>query len=228
MPARNGTSPLLNRLTLATAGMVLLLGLAAPASAQIAVAAKGGTAGIGVDAGLSVFGPLSLRVGLGLTDVLALDSEFAVEDVTYELTLPSRFIMAGLDLRLLGPLSASGGLLFREGDLGLSAEISGSQTIGGTTYTESGTLSGKLEMNAMAPYLALSMGHLADRGLGFFVMTGAAFSGQPTVAITASGPITQVDGFSESLETARQEAQDQVPGWLKVYPLLQIGVRFGF
>jgi hypothetical protein len=221
-------APFITRLGVTAAGLALCFGLATPVSAQIAVGAKAGSAGFGVDAGLSIFGPLSLRVGLGVTDVLSLDPAFSVDDLTYELKLPTSFVLAGVDLRLLGPLGVSGGFLLREGDLGVDAELTGSQTVGGTTYTETGTLSGTVKMNALAPYLAVSVGHLAARGIGFFAMAGAAFAGEPTVALTAAGPITLVDGFSQSLETARQEAQDQIPGWLKVYPLVQVGVRLGF
>jgi hypothetical protein len=211
-------------------GLVVLLSLslAGPASAQLGIAAKAGTAGIGADVGLGLSGPLSLRLGVGLTDLVSFDNQFEVEDLTYTLTLPSRFLMVGADLNLLGPLNLSGGMLWREGDLAVETEVFGATEIGGVTYTESGRISGMLEMKPSSPYVALSLGGLARRGVGIFVMAGAVLSGEPTVRLSADGPITQVPGFGDSLEVARQEAQDQIPEWLTVWPLVQVGFRIGF
>jgi len=208
--------------------LVSFFASASPAAAQIAVAAKAGTAGLGVDLGVGLSGPLSLRLGLGVTDYLPLDAQFDVEALTYTLTLPRRFLMLGADLNLLGPLNLSGGMLWREGDLGVETEVTGTTEIGGVIYSESGLISGLLEMKPASPYVALSLGQLARRGPGFFLMVGAALSGEPTVRLEASGPIAQAPGFQNSLDVARQEAQDQIPEWLTVWPLVQIGFRFGF
>lgn len=208
--------------------VILWLFCASPGFAQTGVGVKAGTAGVGVDVGFAVSGPLSVRLGLGITDVLPLDDQFEVEDLTYTLSLPRRFMMLGADLHLLGPLNLSGGMLWRSGDLGVATEVFGTTEIGGVTYTEPGRIAGTLEMGSVAPYVGVSLGRLARRGPGIFLMVGAAFSGQPTVRLDASGPITQVPGFTQSLETAREEAQDQIPEWLTLWPILQFGFRFGF
>ncbi len=207
--------------------LVLWLGFAVPASGQFAVGAKAGTAGVGVDLGLGISGPLSLRIGLGVTDVVPFENQFEVDDLTYTLSLPRRFLMVGADLHLLGPLNISGGMIWREGDFALTSDVTGSTRIGGVTYTETGTLTGVLQMDAMSPYVGLSFGRLARRGIGAFLMVGAAVSGEPTVLLSATGAVTTVPGFEQSLEIAREEAQALIPEWLTVWPLIQIGVRIG-
>jgi hypothetical protein len=209
--------------------LLLGIGLARPATAQYGIGVKAGTAGMGADLGLGISGPLSLRVGVGVTDLpgVTITGQFEVEDLTYTLTLPRRFVMVGLDLHLLGPLVISGGMIWRDGDLAFTADVVGATQIGGVTYTEPGTLTGVLEMEALAPFVGLSLGRLAHRGAGAFVMVGAAVSGEPLVGLSATGPITGVPGFDQSLEVARAEAQDRIPDWLTVWPIVQIGFRVG-
>ncbi len=208
--------------TVATAAVLLIA--ASPVAAQFGIGVKAGSLGLGVDAGIGLGGPLTLRVGAGYLPVDR-DGEFSGR--TYNVELPPTMVTVGAQLHLTGPLHLVGGVLWRNEDVTFSSDISGSTTIGGTTYTSSGRLDGRMEGQRTAPYLGIGFGSLTRFGVGLYGEVGAAYTGEPTFRMEGSGPISEQPGFEASLREEERRAQDDAPGWVNFWPVVQVGVRIG-
>lgn len=214
----------MKRTTAVMAVAASLLLFSAPLSAQFGVAVKAGSAGVGADVGFSLSGPLTLRAGAGY---LPLERDGDLSGRTFSIETPPTLVTVGADLKLVGPLRLTGGVLFRSDDIVFSTDISGSTTIGNETYTSSGTLHGRMEDQKTAPYLGIGFGSLTGTGIGFFAEVGAAFTGEPTFRLTGSGPISEQPGFEASLREEERKIQDDHPEWLKFWPMVQVGLRIG-
>ena len=62
----------------------------------------------------------------------------------------------------------------------------------------------------------------------FLSVTGpAAFLGDPALTLRADGPISGDAEFQANLERERQAVQEDLDRWVKVYPILNLGLRVG-
>lgn len=222
------TLPALLRPLLAAALAAVLLA-PAPAAAQtgVSVGVRAGTLGLGAEASLRVMDNLAVRGGLGVFPF-----EYAGDfgDVRYTVEPTSPLASIGVDyFPGFGGLRVGGGMLFFSNETTMLGEFTGTVDIGGTTYSGSdvGTLSGALDHGSMAPYVNLGLGGRGGRGLGLFLDLGAAFMSEPSLSLTASGPAAQSPQFQQDLERERRDAEEDARRYLRVWPVLSVGLRFG-
>jgi hypothetical protein len=103
--------------------------------------------------------------------------------------------------------------------------------INNTIYTAAqvGSLTGTGKFgNDVAPYLGLGWTtHRTVKGFGFFSDLGVMFSGSPTVALKASGPISTDPTFQSNLAQEGRKVNDDLEA-ATVYPVIRIGLMYRF
>ncbi len=211
---------------------LLTLALPAAASAQLSVGARAGTAGLGGEVSYGLTRLLAVRGGIGFVPY-TYDDEF--EGVDYEVTFPDMIWNVGLDVYPTGGgLRLSAGLLHRPA-FELDAVGQQQATIGGRTYTGDLNIQGRLSNEReTAPYATIGFGRATGRGFGFYVDLGAAFVGEGEINL--SGTCTETSTgqpcpeFDQRLQQEEAEANaqlDEFGSFVKVHPILQIGLRIG-
>jgi hypothetical protein len=207
---------------------IIMLALPVGAHAQtVGIGVRAGTLGLGAEASVRITNNLGVRAGFG---VIPIEYEGEFSDVDYTITPTSPLANLGIDLYPLGGgFRIGGGLLFISEPTTLEGEYSGTVEIGGRTYTgsEVGTLTGLLDHGSMAPYVTIGFGRTMARGLGLFLDLGAAFLEEPAVSFTASGPAASNQQFQDDLRRHEQQAQEDANEYLRILPILSIGLRFG-
>lgn len=210
----------------------MALALPASAAAQISVGARAGTLGLGAEASFGLTRLLAIRGGVGFVPYTYEDD---FEDVHYEVTFPERIWNVGIDFYPTGGgLRLSAGLLHRPA-FELDAEGQQQATIGGRTYNGDLNVHGELSNEKeTAPYAAIGFGRATGRGIGFFVDLGAAFVGEGEINL--SGTCTETSTgqpcpeFDQRLQEEEDEANAQLDdfgSFVKIHPILQIGLRIG-
>lgn len=195
------------------------------AHSQLAVMPRIGSPGIGADLAYEVSPWIVVRGGAAF---VPFDPEFEVSDVDYEADLPTN-ASAALDVHLGGTgFRVSGGLFFLTEDLVLSAFGDGEVEIGDETFSfeNTGRLEATGDYRGTAPFLSVGFGRAGGPGTGVFLELGAAFIGEPDVAITAEN-----EDANAALQAALDRELDDLDDDLEdvsIYPILNLGVRFGF
>lgn len=112
----------------------------------------------------------------------------------------------------------------------LRATPQSTTTIGAIAYTPAqiGTISGRAEVKNVAPQLTLGYGGGLHRGLSVNVEAGALFQGAVRVRdYSSNGTLANDPRFIAELEKERLNTQRKVDDY-KVYPILQIGLKYRF
>ena len=203
---------------------LLALAPAGLAAQGLSVGAKIGTVGVGGEAALGLTPNLTIRGGIGF---MPFDFESDIEDIDYSVEPPGMFMTAGVDLKLVGPLRLMGGFLYRSEGIAFAADVSGSTEVGDETFTSNGTLEGLVDSSTLSPYLGIGIGHAPGSGVGVFLDMAVAFTGDPTLELSATGPISQEPGFAAELERERSRAEEDLGQYYRYWPILSFGIRFG-
>ena len=97
------------------------------------------------------------------------------------------------------------------------------------TPEEIGTLTGVIESSGSAPYVLIGFGRHTAEGVGLFLDLGFAFMGDPTVRLGArDGTLSDdVDPLMSALLQEAEDFEDDVPGYMKFWPILSLGIRVG-
>jgi len=189
----------------------------------LALGARAGSLGLGGEAAYGLSETLTVRGGFGVFP-FEYDGEFEEEE--YTVSLPTSIWSVGLDLYPGGgPIRLMGGFIGRSGDIEVESTFSGEREIGDTEYTSSGTLLGTLDQGSVAPFLGLGFGRHTGGGFGFFLDLGVAFTGEPDVTITPSGPIASEPGIQEALREEENTIQDEAGAYLEYWPILSLGIK---
>ena len=212
----------------AVATFLLAALLASPptAAAQVGVGIRAGTLGLGADLAIALSPNIQIRGGGAIQPV---DPTFSISDIKYTVDLPGSFVNVGIDLFPTGGgFRIGGGLLYKPDDISISGEFTGSVDIGGRSYTgsEVGTLTGTVSSKSTAPYAMIGFGKHASSGIGLFLDLGAAFVGEQTVTLTATGAAASNSQFLLDLESERMDAEDSL-NKVKIYPMVNLGLRIG-
>lgn len=197
-------------------------------SGQLGVAARASTIGIGAEAAVELSERLVLRGGMGLT---AFDVSTSFDSIAVDLEMPDSWYNLGLDLYLNSALRVGAGILFKSDDPTATARLEGPVDVGERTFTpeEIGTLTGVLDSNDRAPYLLIGFGKHTARGLGLTLDVGAAFTGDPDVTLDAEGGTFSDEAeLQSSLDQEAQDFEDDMKTYLRIWPILSLGVRLGF
>ena len=211
-----------------TATMLVMSMAPAAATAQtLSIAPKIGTVGVGADLGIGLGDAVVLRGGFGLFPI---DWEQEYSGIDWKVQLPSD-ITVGLDFHPWGGIFRfSAGVMARNEDLTIDGAYEGSVTIGDETYTddEVGALTGVVENNRVAPFAMIGLGKHGTSGFGLFVDLGAAWLGDPTLTVDASGLVADDPEFQANLERERADIEDELDTWARWYPILTLGFKIGF
>ena len=217
--------------------LLLLAALAATgaggraASAQVGIAGRIGTLGIGAEAALDLSGRLALRAGFGagvLLQTFTPATSFDGIDVTLE--MPDSWYNVGLDYYLNSAIRVGGGVVFITEEPTLTGDFGETVEIGGTTLTASeiGTLRGTVGTNRQAAYALIGFGRHSAAGLGLSLDVGAAIlGGDPSIELSASGGSYPQSDLAELLAIQARRFEDDMKTYLKVWPILSLGLRYG-
>jgi hypothetical protein len=207
--------------------LTILLALVLPGTAAaqgLGIALKGGSTGLGGDLVVGLTDKLAIKGGVGFLP-FTYEGDFDGNDYTVE--PPPLFGTVALDVALAGPLRIMGGLMYRSEDIVFDAQITESFDFDGTTYSETGALEGAVTSSSVAPFVGIGLGGIVGPGLGLYLDLGVAFTGDPGVEVSASGPVTQVPGFQDDLEAERANIEDDIGDYYRYWPVLNIGLKFG-
>jgi len=214
------------RRSLVFAALLVALPLTAQGRPVIGVGISAGSMGIGVDGAIQLLPRIGVRARLAM---MPYEPTFTVDDVEYDMQLPTPQMGLFADVFLVGPLRLTGGLRYSAKDLSATGVIPGVVTIGDSTYTgaQIGNFTGAIVTKKLAPYIGIGLGRVAGRGIGFFLDAGVAFHGVPQVTFAASGPIASQAAFQTELAQEQNAANAEIADF-KYYPVIALGLRFGF
>lgn len=218
---------------------VLFILSAAPGEAQVALGAKAGTLGGGVELTLGISPQLNARIGANAYDY---SDRREVSQIEYDADADLRTGTLFLDWHPGGRgFRLSGGLVYNDTRVeGRSLPPpSGTYDIGGVPVPVElvGTLDATAEFDPLVPYAGIGWGNAVAPGkkVGFFVDLGVVFSGDADVTliprIPADSPINTTPGAREALDILlRREEQDleEDAAEYDLYPVVAIGVSFRF
>ncbi len=213
----------------------LILAPAGLAAQGFGVAGRAGTLGVGAEGALALSEGFVLRGGASLLPVEIDPTSFwdVGSDVEATLKLPETWYNIGADLYLGGVFRIGGGLLFKPDDPTLDARLTGTASIeiGGQTYTASDVaqVTGTLKSKSTAPYVLIGFGKHTKTGIGLFLDLGVALLGDPEVQLSATGNPTVVNSseFQSRLRSEEQSLQDDAGTYLKLWPIVNIGLKIG-
>ena len=206
-------------------GLLCASMLAAPAGAtNLALTAKLGTLGLGVEGTFGLTEHFNARLGLnGFT----YDRSETVSDIEYDLDLELQSVSLLADWHPFGSAFRFTAGLMSNGNELTGSSTSDGLTIGDTFYPGIG-LDAKLDFDSTAPYLGVGWGNAlaAGKGWGFNVDLGIMFQGSGDVTLTPTGPGSSlVDPADIALEEQRFE--DDIRDY-KYYPVFSLGASYKF
>ena len=197
------------------------------ASAQVGVAGRIGTLGIGAEAAIGLSDRIVIRGGMGLSQ---LEANTTFDGVSVILTLPESWYNVGIDLYLNGAFRIGGGILFKPDDPTITGAFEEEVEIGGRTFTsaEIGTLTGQVLSEDRAAYVLIGFGKHTSSGIGLSLDVGAAFLGNPSVTLAAEGgTFPDQAELDARLELEAQAFEEDMKAYLKIWPILSLGIRIG-
>ncbi len=197
------------------------------ASAQVGVAGRIGTLGLGAEAAIGLSDRIVIRGGMGLSQ---LEANTTFDGVSVILTLPESWYNVGIDLYLNGAFRIGGGILFKPDDPTITGAFEEEVEIGGRTFTsaEIGTLTGQVLSEDRAAYVLIGFGKHTSSGIGLSLDVGAAFLGNPSVTLAAEGgTFPDQAELDARLELEAQAFEEDMKAYLKIWPILSLGIRIG-
>jgi hypothetical protein len=216
---------------------LLLAGLAAAGTGasdvegQVGLAARVGTLGIGAEAALDISDRLAVRGGLGLGVLLqAFSPRSTIDGIDVDLELPDYWYNVGVDYYLNSVFRVGGGVVFVTEDSSLRARLDQPVDIGGVTLSpgEIGTLTGSIATLRQAAYALIGFGRHTGAGVGLSLDVGAAFLGNaPQVTLEAVGGSYPQQDLEGLLAHEAERFEDDMKAYLKVWPILSLGLRYG-
>jgi hypothetical protein len=208
-----------------------LAGSSVATAEGVAIAPKIGSTGAGADLTIGIARTLNLRLGAQGWSRSETRREQEIE-YDAELSLLSGDLL--LDLHPGGRgFRISAGAIVNGNEVTAVSTREAVYVINGTPYPVGlvGRLHGKVETNAVAPYLGIGWGNGVAPGAKwrFAVDVGAFYQGSPKVSLRAESPFIALlpESFEEDLEAERQEIEDDISDYT-VYPVISLGVSYRF
>ncbi len=198
----------------------------------VGVTARVGTLGIGVDVNKSLTPQLNGRLGLNFGNVGFNRTDSGI-DYDSQLNFSSVQLFGDYYPFSSSSFRVTGGLVAQNNRFAVTGKPSntGTYTIAGNSYLVSdvGTLSGEYKYgNSIAPYLGIGIGKSSNEGLGFNADLGVMFTGSPQVSLTASNATFNNDPTTRAqLDNQARQTENDLRGF-NVYPVLSIGLSYGF
>jgi hypothetical protein len=209
-------------------GLLLLLGVPAPLSAQMGIAARGSTLGVGAELSIRAAKYLGFRLG---GNYLQFSRDITVESNRYTATPHFENGTAILDLYPFGgAFHLSGGAIlnYNEGKLSAHEPF----TFNGRTYSSDQVtkLTANVTFKHTAPYVGI--GFAGQGRFAFLFDLGVGFTGKPLATLSAETSLTGAE--RTEFDTKLQEEQDRVRdeidsrSYLRYHPVVSIGFKIGF
>ena len=197
----------------------------------VALAAKVGSTGVGVDLTVGLARSLNLRLGGQAWTRSETRTEQEIE-YDADLKLVSGELL--LDVHPGGRgFRISGGAIVNGNEVTAVSTEDAVYTINGVRYPVGlvGRLEGRVDTNTVAPYLGIGWGDAVAAGgpWRFAVDVGAFYQGKPKVSLTAHPliPILLPARFEQDLEAERQDIEDDLDSY-RFYPVVSLGVSYRF
>lgn len=211
--------------------LVGLFGINAFAAAdKLAITAKAGTLGIGVEGTTPINHELNARIG---ANAFQYDYSAIESDITYSFDLKLLSFSALVDWLPFfdNDFRLTGGLFVNKNSLDSTAKTTDSYTIGNAIYTSAqvGSLSGDISFNALAPYAGIGWGNpfSNDSNWSFAVDLGVLFQGSPNINLSANGPLSSNAEFLADLAREENNLKSEIDHF-NFYPVISIGVTYKF
>ncbi|WP_309740957.1 MULTISPECIES: hypothetical protein [unclassified Chamaesiphon] len=198
----------------------------------VGVTARVGTLGIGVDVNKSLTPQLNARLGFNFGNVNLNRTDSGI-DYDAQLKFSSVQLFGDYYPFTSSSFRVTGGIVAQNNRFALTSKPSstGTYTIAGTQYSAAnvGTLNGEYSYgNSIAPYLGIGIGKSSNEGLGFNADLGVMFTGSPKVSLTASNPAFNNNPLTRSqLDNQARQTENDLRGF-NAYPVLSIGLSYGF
>jgi hypothetical protein len=198
----------------------------------LGIAAKVGTLGIGVDVSKSLTPQINGRLGVNFGNV-GLNRTDSGIDYDAQLKLSSVQLFGDYYPFSSSSFRVTGGFVAQNNRVAVTSKPSsnGTYTIAGNQYAASsvGTLNGEYAYgNSIAPYLGIGIGKSTNEGLGFNADLGVMFTGSPKVSLTASNPTFNNNATTRAqIDNQARQTENDLRGF-NVYPVLSVGVSYGF
>ncbi len=194
------------------------------ADSRPTLGAIGGTAGLGLEAGLRHGDRLGARLGLSW---IPLTADIDEDDVTGTAEPPSPIVRATLDFfPRAGTFHLSAGLHHVRQGVVVEMIPTDSIDVGDNRYApeEAGRFLGEAWGRTTAPYLGFGW---QGRGGGFQFHgdLGVVFTGSPSIAVRVTGPLADDPEFMEDLRSEIRDAEDDVSDF-RFLPHLALGLRY--
>jgi hypothetical protein len=191
---------------------------------DLAITAKLGTLGMGVEGTFGLTEQFNARLGLNRFDF---DRTDTISDIKYDLDLKLKSVSLLADWHPFGSaFRFTAGLMSNSNEL-TGVSTSNGITVGNTFYPDIG-LNAKLDFDSPAPYLGIGWGNAlaANKGWGFNVDLGVMYQGSGNVALMPTGAnASLVNPADVTLEEQRFE--DDIKNY-KYYPVFSFGVSYKF
>lgn len=202
-----------------------------PAShyADVSVALRFGTTGLGLELGKLLTSHVAVRVGANYLKVTATKEQ---SDVTYNATLKMQALSALLDLfpGRRGGFHLTAGVVTNPVTITGTGQPSGSSyTINGVSYTiaQVGTLTAVAKFPSASPYVGIGFGTPARNHAFEFLFDLGAVIGQPTITMSATGAAAN-PALTGDIQTQIATTQSDVRKYLKVWPVISFGLAYRF
>jgi hypothetical protein len=215
----------------AVLGTALVALGATAGAAQVGLAVRASTLGVGGELSIRPSRYLGLRIG---GNYLTFTRTATIESIDYDVTPRLQSGMAIAELHPFGSaFHLAGGVVWNSNEGSVAARLNGPITIAGQTYQPGmvGSLTGVVDYKERyAPYAGLGFGGRGRVSLLFDL--GVVFSGYPRVALTGSSNLTGqakvVFDQNVEQEVAKIQTDIESRSYLKYHPVVSLGLRVGF
>lgn len=209
------------------------LSVVASAQAGTAVAVDLGSTGVGAHVSVPIRSSLNLRFGVNYAKY---STTRDTDDANYDLDLKLKTVDALVDY-FPGDsgFRVSGGAVYNGNRFDTHAKPTASAvyTLNNNTYpaATAGTIDGAIDFHKVAPYLGIGWGNAAAApGWGFVADLGVLFQGAPNSTLgnrscTAASAICA--RLANDLVAENLKLKDEMKDF-KFYPVLRVGVSYGF
>jgi hypothetical protein len=215
------------------AALIGALSIASSAQAGTGVELDIGTTGLGAYVSVPIQPNLNARFGFNFAKY---SSSGNTDDVFYDLKLNLKTFDALVDyFPADGGFRVSAGAVYNGNKFDTHAKplLFGFYTLGNNTYSASsaGSIDGTINFRKLAPYLGIGWGNAAAApGWGFVADLGVLFQGTPHSTLGNQGCTASVAicaRLVNDLAVENLKLKDEMKD-IKFYPVLRVGVRYGF
>ena len=208
-------------------GLVLAILVPGGLAAQLGIAARGSTLGLGLELSYRINGNIGLRGG---ANWLEFSRDATIEEIDYTARPHFESGTAMVDLYPTGgAFHLTGGFMLNGNEGQLDAKLNQNIEIGGQTYTpqQIGSLTATVDFKRSAPYLGLGFAGKGRVALVFDL--GVAFTGTPRVSLAGTTSLTGAEKAEFDARVAQEEADLRADiedkSYLKYHPVVSLGVK---